>query len=131
MPAALLDRSVIAVSGLEAQSFLQGLITNDIKKLPADRILYAALLTPQGKILFDFFLHERDSQVLLDCASESAEALEKRLALYRLRAKVDIAKRDDLAVMANWEMETPTPEVRSRSPHFCARLAKYRPGRAY
>jgi hypothetical protein len=108
----LSDRSVLSISGPDARSFLQGLITNDIGKLGADRILYAALLTPQGKILFDFFLHERDSQVLLDCASESAEALEKRLSLYRLRAKVEIAKRGDLAVMAYWGNETPPPEAR-------------------
>lgn len=111
MPAVRLDRSVIAVSGPEARTFLQGLVTNDIGKLSADRLLYSALLTPQGKILYDFFLHERDSAVLLDCASECAEALEKRLALYRLRAKIEIAKRAGLAVMAWWDDESPPPEA--------------------
>jgi tRNA-modifying protein YgfZ len=103
MKAALSDRAVISVSGPEARAFLQGLITNDINKLTADAPLYAALLTPQGKILFDFVLHERDGVILLDCARETAEALQKRLTMYRLRARVDIARRDDLAVIASWE----------------------------
>jgi folate-binding protein YgfZ len=102
MKAVLNDRAIIAVSSLEAKTFLQGLITNDINKVAPDLPLYAALLTPQGKILFDFLICERDGAILLDCARATAEALQKRLTLYRLRAKVDIARRDDLAVVASW-----------------------------
>lgn len=106
MKTVLSDRAIIAVGGPEAKTFLQGLITNDIKKLAPDRPLYAALLTPQGKILFDFLLYEREGAVLLDCARISAEVLEKRLSMYRLRAKVEIASRGDLAVIASWNGAT-------------------------
>jgi tRNA-modifying protein YgfZ len=92
------DRAVIAVSGPEAKSFLQGLITNDIAALAPDAPIYAALLTPQGKILFDFIVSEKDGGVLLDCAAASAEALMKRLSMYRLRSRVDLSLRTDLAV---------------------------------
>ncbi|HEX3430575.1 MAG TPA: hypothetical protein VHT03_06785 [Rhizomicrobium sp.] len=105
MKAVLSDRAIIAVSGPESRSFLQGLITNDINKLTPDAPLYAALLTPQGKILFDFLLYERESSVLIDCARVTAEVLDKRLTLYKLRAKVEIASRGDLAVIASWNGE--------------------------
>ena len=97
------DRAVISVSGPEAKSFLQGLITNDIGSLSPDKPMYAALLTPQGKILFDFLLSEQNGAVLVDCAATSAEALLRRLTMYRLRAKVELAGRDDLAV--HWNPE--------------------------
>lgn len=92
----LTDRAVIAVSGPEARSFLQGLVTNDVEKAAAG--LYAALLTPQGKILFDFLMREQSGTLLLDCRRELREALIKRLSMYKLRAKVEIAPRDDLGV---------------------------------
>ncbi len=93
------DRAVIALSGPDARSFLQGLITNDAEKLPA----YAALLTPQGKMLFDFLLSESGEDIVLDGVAGMREALMKRLSTYRLRAKVQIAARDDLAVVAAWD----------------------------
>jgi hypothetical protein len=96
------DRAVLAISGPEARDFLQGLITNDIARLAENAPIYAALLTPQGKILFDFLLLADGSGVLLDCAASAQEALRKRLSMYRLRAKVEIAARDDLAVFAGW-----------------------------
>src|SRR5690242_9081732 len=102
MKTILSDRAVIAVSGAQARTFLQGLITNDIGKLAPDTPLYAALLTPQGKILFDFLLYQRDATTLIDCTRVTAEAFQKRLSMYRLRAKVEIARRDDLAVIASW-----------------------------
>lgn len=95
------DRAVIALSGPEARGLLQGLITNDIDELAPDKALYAALLTPQGKILFDFLVAEGDGAVLLDVAADSAEALAKRLKMYRLRAKVEIELRPQLAVLVD------------------------------
>src|ERR1051326_3850408 len=104
MPVAhLKDRAVIAVGGPEARSFLQGLITSDIEKLEPGKGLYAALLTPQGKILFDFFLVEGDAAILLDCLAETRDALLKRLMLYKLRSKITIEPRDQLAVLAEWD----------------------------
>jgi folate-binding protein YgfZ len=96
----LSDRAVIALEGPEARDFLQGLITNDLTGLVPGQGLYAALLAPQGKILFDFFIAEGDGAVLLDCEAVSAEALVKKLKLYRLRARIEIALRPQLGVYA-------------------------------
>ena len=102
--APLEDRAVIALSGPDAHTFLQGLITNDIGKLEPSKPLYAALLTPQGKILFDFILVDDGvGTLLMDCTATLREALVNRLTLYRLRAKVEIKARDDLVVFAGRE----------------------------
>lgn len=100
--ALLQDRAVLSVSGPEARDFLQGLITQDVKQAAPERLLHAALLTPQGKILFDFLIGERDGALLLDLPASQRDALQKRLTLYRLRAKLEIAPRDDLAIFAAW-----------------------------
>jgi hypothetical protein len=103
MPVAHLeDRAVLALTGPEARPFLQGLITNDIERLEPGKGIYAALLTPQGKVLFDFFLVEGDGAILLDCLAASRDALLKRLSMYRLRSKIMIEARDQLAVLAEW-----------------------------
>lgn len=92
------DRAVLRVSGPEARDFLQGLVTNDVRRL-ADGPVYAALLTPQGKYLFDFLLvADGDEAVLVDVAAGRAAALAQRLGVYRLRAKVAI-EATDLAVV--------------------------------
>jgi len=96
----LSDRAVIALEGSEARFFLQGLITNDLDGLAPGRGLYAALLTPQGKILFDFLIAEGDGALLLACPAANTDALFKRLYKYRLRAKIEIALRPQLAVYA-------------------------------
>jgi folate-binding protein YgfZ len=111
MTGQLKDRAVIAVSGPEAKNFLQGLITNDMAKLAPDAPLYAALLTPQGKVLFDFLLHEQDGTVFVDCPAPAAPALLKRLTLYRLRAKVELSLRDDLGVTWNQTGRPPDPRL--------------------
>src|SRR4029077_7820534 len=98
IPAHLEDRSIVALSGPEARGFLQGLTTNDVEKLASGRAIYAALLTPQGKVLFDFILVEGDGALLIDCARESRDALIKRLSMYRLRAKIAIEPREQLSV---------------------------------
>ncbi len=99
MLAFLTDRAVLALSGPEAKSFLQGVVTNDIMAVTPDRPVYAALLTPQGKVLFDFLVHERDGTLLIDCRKPAREPLMKRLSMYKLRAKLEITPRDDLAVV--------------------------------
>jgi folate-binding protein YgfZ len=99
-PCRLTDRAVISLSGPEARGFLQNLVSNDVEKLSPGHGLYAALLSPQGKIGFDFFLVEGDGAILLDVAATSRDALLKKLKLYRLRAKVDIAARDTHGVFA-------------------------------
>jgi hypothetical protein len=112
MASLLEDRAVIALSGSDTRSFLQGLITNDIAMLSAGNPLYAALLTPQGKILFDFVLSEDAAgAVLIDCAASLRDTLVKRLTMYRLRAKIEITARSDLAVFASWEGDSPPHSV--------------------
>src|ERR1700689_1613370 len=96
----LSDRAVLALEGPEARPFLQGLVTNDLGDLAPGYGIYAALLAPQGKILFDFFVAEGDGALLLDCVLVSADALVKKLKQYRLRAKIEIALRPQLAVYA-------------------------------
>jgi folate-binding protein YgfZ len=98
-PIRLDDRAVIAVNGPEARGFLQGLITNDIEKVGPEKAIYAALLTPQGKILFDFLIAEGDGALLIDCDRGARDALIRRLTMYRLRARVHIEARDQLAVL--------------------------------
>lgn len=96
------DRGVIEARGADAGKFLHGLVTNDILGLAPGDARFAALLSPQGKILFDFFVFApAPDHYFLDCPRVLAGDLLKRLNLYRLRAKLDLADRsDDLAVIA-------------------------------
>ena len=96
MPAThLADRAVIRLSGEEARDFLQGLVTNDVSgALP----VWAGLLTAQGKALFDFILWADGDDVLIDCEAAEADALARRLALYRLRRRIVIARDETLGV---------------------------------
>ncbi len=92
MPTCMLDRAVLEVKGPDARSFLQGLLTCDVEQLAPGQAGFGALLTPQGKILFDFLvLCADDETFLLDVARDLAPALLKRLSLYKLRAKVTVA----------------------------------------
>jgi folate-binding protein YgfZ len=82
------ERGVIALGGAEAVPFLQGLISNDLAKISEDRAGYGALLTPQGKFLFDFVILRQGDLLLLEVERERLAALVQRLTLYRLRSKV-------------------------------------------
>jgi folate-binding protein YgfZ len=90
------ERRVLAIGGADRTRFLQGLVTNDIDRL-ADGMVYAALLTPQGKYLADFLLSAQGERILIDVADMLADDLLRRLSFYRLRADVTIAP-TDLAV---------------------------------
>ena len=90
----LADRAVIRLSGEDVRGFLDGLVTNALDKLPA----YAALLTPQGKVIADFIIWADGADVLLDVAEADAEALVRRLSMYRLRRAIVIARDEALAV---------------------------------
>src|SRR6201996_6566094 len=101
-PAFLDDRAIIAISGPEARDFLQGLVTNDILSgLAPGAGLYTALLSPQGKILFDFLVTEGEGALLLDVAQAASEALLKKLKMYKLRTKVEIELRPQLGAYLN------------------------------
>jgi folate-binding protein YgfZ len=101
--ALLADRGVVRVAGEDAEKLLQGVITSDMELLAAQPAVHAALLTPQGKILFDFFVVKAPGGFLLETAGEKAAELAKRLAMYKLRAKADIQDRSAAyRVFAGW-----------------------------
>ncbi|WIY23539.1 CAF17-like 4Fe-4S cluster assembly/insertion protein YgfZ [Parasedimentitalea psychrophila] len=87
------QRRILRLSGPDTRSFLQGLVTNDLSRIDQG-LVYAAMLTPQGKYLADFFLLAEGEDVLLDVAAELADGLSKRLTMYRLRANVEITDSD-------------------------------------
>ena len=91
--ALLADRGVVRVAGEDASRLLQGVITADMELLSAQLAIHAALLTPQGKILFDFFVVKAPGGFLLETAADKAADLAKRLTMYKLRAKADIQDR--------------------------------------
>jgi folate-binding protein YgfZ len=95
----LCERGILRISPREAGEdvfdFLQGLVTNDVTGLLP---VWAALLSPQGKVLFDFIVWPSGSDALIDCEADAADALAKRLSLYRLRRKIDVTRDDGLAV---------------------------------
>ena len=98
---AILDRrGILAVAGPDRVSFLQGLVSNDVEKLASDRALYAALLTAQGKYLHDFIMLGAGDEIWLDGEAERLSDLKRRLSMYRLRAKVTLDERPELAVAA-------------------------------
>jgi folate-binding protein YgfZ len=94
----LTDRALLRLSGEDVRGFLQGLVTNDLDALAPDRPLWAGLLTAQGKALFDFILWADGADVLVDCEAAQADALARRLTLYRLRRAIKIAGEKQLAV---------------------------------
>ena len=100
--ALLSDRAVVRVSGPAAHGFLQGLITNDIDKAKPGGAIHAGLLTPQGKILFDFFVVPAADGFLLEIAKAKGGELAQRLGFYKLRAQVEIAEDPSFAVAAAW-----------------------------
>jgi hypothetical protein len=85
----LKDRDIISVSGNDSASFLQNVITNDINKLNESNSLYSALLTPQGKYLYDFFILKHEKNYLIDCESETAENLLSCFQKYKLSANIE------------------------------------------
>ncbi|HJW78527.1 MAG: YgfZ/GcvT domain-containing protein [Microvirga sp.] len=115
MPTAhLSDRGVVRVSGADARPFLDGLVTCDLDKVGPDRPRFGALLTPQGKLLFDFLLFEAPQDAgggfYLDCLRFMAPDLAKRLGFYKLRAKVAVEDLSEtLAVVAGWG-DAPKPD---------------------
>ncbi|WP_294623568.1 folate-binding protein [uncultured Roseovarius sp.] len=88
-----MTRKILEISGSEAEDFLQGLVTNDLKHLE-DGLVYAAILTPQGKYLADFFLLRHGDSILLDVDEMLAPGLLQRLNMYKLRADVQISEGD-------------------------------------
>ena len=110
MPTAHLDdRAVIRIAGPDAANLLQNVVTLDVQAADRHGSAYGALLTPQGKILWDFVLHRLADGYAADVRADQAEAFARRLSLYRLRAKVEIAAAPDLAVHAEWPAASRNP----------------------
>ncbi len=84
------NRGCLRLTGRDAASLLQGLISNDLDRIGPDQAIYTTLLTPQGKFLFDFFVHAAGEALVLETARDRLADLQRRLTLYRLRAEVTI-----------------------------------------
>ncbi len=97
------ERGVIEVGGDDRVTFLQGLVSNDVTEAQPGCAVWAALLTPQGKWLADFFILAEPDRLLLDVERTQLPALVQRLSRFRLRSKVAISARDDLSVYAAWD----------------------------
>ncbi|MEM7238640.1 MAG: folate-binding protein [Pseudomonadota bacterium] len=95
-------RSVLVMSGTQARQVLQDVVTNNVTGASEDQAVYAAMLTPQGKFLFDFFILGRDDDLLLDIDAARAEILSARLRMYCLRRDAAISKDDALEVTLAW-----------------------------
>jgi folate-binding protein YgfZ len=110
--ARLADRGVIRVTGEDSRKLLQDVITNDMALLERQGAIHAGLLTPQGKILFEFFVVAAGNGVLLEAARDKVADLLKRLTMYKLRAKVALEDASEaLAVTASWGLSLPAPDA--------------------
>jgi folate-binding protein YgfZ len=110
-------RSVLAVSGADRISFLQGLVSNDVALAAPGRAVWAALLTPQGKWLADFFILADGDRLLLDCEAAQAPEIARRLTRFRLRAQVTITP-ETLAVHAGWDGPPPAAGISAPDPRL-------------
>ncbi|MGV3456861.1 CAF17-like 4Fe-4S cluster assembly/insertion protein YgfZ [Sphingomonas sp.] len=97
------DRALIRVSGEDVRGFLQGLVTQDVSAVQPDAPLWAGLLSPQGKALFDFILWADDADILIDCEATQRDALIRRLSIYRLRRPIAIAATEG---GVHWSLES-------------------------
>ncbi len=118
--ASLPARGVIEVGGEDRVTFLQGLVSNDVAAAAPGRAVWTALLTPQGKWLADFFVLADGDRLLLDCERAQMPMLIPRLSRFRLRSKVTIGPRDDLAVFAAWDGPPPDVPIAAPDPRLPA-----------
>jgi hypothetical protein len=107
--AALPERGVIEVGGDDRETFLQGLVSNDVAQAVPGHAVWAALLTPQGKWLADFFIMADGDRLLLDCERGQMPLLLQRLSRFRLRAKVTLRAAEEFSVYAAWT-DAPTAQ---------------------
>jgi folate-binding protein YgfZ len=110
------DRAVLRVAGPDAEHFLQNIVTADLSDLPADVAKPSALLTPQGKILFDFLIaRDGPDAFLIDVRGDVIDDFVRRLMMYRLRAKAEIAKQEQMLAAAAWDSESEPSASDSRA----------------
>jgi folate-binding protein YgfZ len=106
------NRALLRLSGEDVRGFLQGLVTQDMALVTPATPQWGGLLTAQGKALFDFILWADGDDVLIDCEAQAAEALAKRLTLYRLRRRIAVARDDGVAVHWSADGEAGMPDPR-------------------
>ena len=99
------DRGLLYLNGEDVNEFLQNLVTNDIEKVNNEMSCFAALLTPQGKYLFDFLIIKHKAGYFLDCEKKNIDELYKQLTLYKLRSKVEILNLSNEFVVAGISYE--------------------------
>lgn len=124
--ARLTSRAVIAVSGPDWRSFLQGLLTQDVETIAPGELRFTGLLTPQGKLLYDLFVAGTEDGALLDVAAAHRDAILMRLTMYRLRAKVTL-EASDRPVLAIFGGEVSGDYADPRLPALGARAYDDRP----
>jgi folate-binding protein YgfZ len=117
--AELPTRAVLAVAGEDRTGFLQGLVSNDVTEVAPGHAVWAALLTPQGKWLADFFILSDGERLLLDCEQSQMAMLLQRLTRYRLRSRVALSE-SDLRVYVAWDGEPSTDQasIAARDPRL-------------
>jgi tRNA-modifying protein YgfZ len=116
--AALPERRVITIAGEERVAFLQGLVSNDVAAVAPGNAIWAALLTPQGKWLADFFILADGTELLLDAERTRVPLLTERLTRFRLRSKVSIDVAADRAVYAGWDGEPAVNAIAAPDPRL-------------
>ena len=99
------DRAIIYINGLDAKDFLQNLISNDINKVTDNSSCFAALLTPQGKFLYEFIVLKHKSGYFIDCEKSQSEEIFKQLSLYKIRSRVEILNLSNEFVVASFGYE--------------------------
>jgi tRNA-modifying protein YgfZ len=112
-------RAVLAVTGEDRVAFLQGLVSNDVAEVSPGRAIWAALLTPQGKWLADFFILSDGERLLLDCERMQLEMLRQRLSRYRLRSRAALSE-SDLQVYVAWDGEPAVAGIVAADPRLPA-----------
>jgi folate-binding protein YgfZ len=110
-------RAVLRVSGADRVAFLNGLVSNDVALVAPGRAVWAALLTPQGKYLADFFMFSDGESLLLDCDASQSALVAQRLLRFRLRADVAITP-VDVSVYAAWGGAAPAAEIAAPDPRL-------------
>jgi hypothetical protein len=115
--AALPERAALAIAGEDRVAFLQGLVSNDVAEAQPGRAVWAALLTPQGKWLADFFILSDGERLLLDCERAQLPMLQQRLSRYRLRSRVTLAD-TDLQVYVAWDGDPEARGLAARDPRL-------------
>ena len=125
----LQDRALVRISGEDVRPFLQGLVTQDVLGLEPGTQRWSGLLTPQGKALFDFLLWADGDDILVDCEDAQADALIRRLSMYRLRRQIALAREPTLSV--HWSRDAADQPLDPRLPALGHRwIAPPEPGDA-